>query len=118
MSQLDRLDLGNQAPPSEEWLKNLDKALDKWAQALVLLLKNGLRFEDNNDIDLVTFTTHATPGTEVAVAHTLKNRVPNGFLVYGKDKAGHLYDGTTAFSSANIYVRSDVASVTAKIMIF
>ena len=81
-----------------------------------MILNNGIRPGDNLDAQTVSVTTHTTPGTEVAVAHTLK-RVPAGYIVLKRDKEGVIYDGATAFSTSSIYLKSNVASVTATILI-
>lgn len=102
--------------PETDFDKDLEKLLDKLFGALVLILNNGLKVDENFNAEIVTVTTDATPGTEVAAAHTLK-RVPIGYLVLGRNKEGVIYDGATANSSSNIYLKSNVASVTATVMI-
>lgn len=109
------LKLGNVAPDND-FEKNLEKGLLKLAEQVREILNGGLRFEDNFSIELKTITTHATPDTETAYTHTLK-RVPIGFIVYDRNKAGILYAGSSANTATTIYIRSNVASVTAKILI-
>lgn len=58
----------------------------------------------------ISGTTNATPDTESSFAHTL-GRVPRGFIVITKDKAGDMYAGSTANTSSLIYLRNAVASV-------
>lgn len=65
----------------------------------------------------ISGTTDGTPGTESSHAHTL-GRVPRGILVLGKDKAAHIYDGSSANDASNVYVRSDVATVAFKAYVF
>lgn len=72
--------------------------------------------------EIHTVTTHATPGTEVSVAHTLKTaagvaRVPDYYIVLKQDKAGSLYPGTTAWSSSAVTFASDIATVAATVFI-
>lgn len=105
------------ASPQNDYEKDLDKGLDKLTQQLFTMLNGGLSFSDNMNVQITSVTTHATPGTEVAVAHSLK-RTPTAFIACGADKAGHIFKGSTAFSASNIYIRSDVASVTAYLIIF
>lgn len=60
------------------------------------------------------FTTSATPDAENTIAHTVGS-VPVGYIILGQDKAGSLYQlaGTgTAWTSSNIYLKCNVASVT------
>jgi hypothetical protein len=60
------------------------------------------------------FTTSATPNAENTIAHTVGS-VPIGYLIFGQDKAGDLYQLSstgTAWTSSNIYLKCSVASVT------
>jgi len=71
---------------------------------------------------IISVTTHATPGTEVSVAHTLKDasgtaRIPDYYIVLTQDKAGSLYPGTTAWTDAAVTFASDVATVAASVFI-
>ncbi len=63
------------------------------------------------------FTSSATPDAENAVTHKL-NRVPTGYIVGQRDKAGVLYNGTTTWTSSIIYLKCNVASVTFRILIW
>ena len=64
------------------------------------------------------FRTITTAGanTEVVVPHTL-GVIPVGRIVLRQDKAGSLYDSTTAWTTTNIYIKSDVATVTFKLFL-
>lgn len=55
-------------------------------------------------------TTHATPDTEFTVAHDL-GRAVVGYFVIRLDKAGVVYDSGTAWTTSNIYLKCNVASV-------
>lgn len=103
--------------PQDPFSKDLDKGLDDFLGQVRDLLNGGIKFADNFSATIATFTTDATPGVETAIAHTLK-RTPTGFLVLAKDKAAHLFDGASGKDASNYYVRSDVASVTATVLIF
>lgn len=89
-----------------EVMRNLDSILNR-----------AIRFQDNVDCRLVTFTSSNTPDAENTVAHTLR-KVPTGYLVYSRNKAGTVYDGTTAWDSSLIYLKCNVASVAVKIIVF
>lgn len=104
-------------PPENAYEKDLERSLDKFATDVALILNGGGRIEDQLDIYRGTITTDATPGVETAIAHGLK-RAPLGYWIVGKNKAAHIYDGASAWTATNLYVRSDVASVTAKIIVF
>lgn len=90
---------------------------------IFLCLQGRVRFGDGTDNargenisgEFHTFTT-AGANTEVVVPHTL-NATPVGRIVISQDKAGSLYSSTTAWTSTNIYVKCDVASVTFKIFL-
>lgn len=114
--QLDPLELGDKQPETD-YTKNLDDVLVRFADQLLTIINKGIRIEDNLDVADKTVTTDATPGTETAIAHGLK-RVPKGFLVYSQDKAASIYDGSTSNDATNLYLRSDVATVALKILIF
>ena len=98
---------------------DLIKALDLFIEDVSAVLDRGLQFEDNIDCRLVSFTSNATPDTEDEVAHTL-GKTPQGYVVYGKDKAGDLYTSTggTAWDATNMYLKCTVASVAYKIIVF
>lgn len=55
--------------------------------------------------------THATPDTETAYTHNL-GIVPIGYLVFKRDKAGVIYSGSTAWTTSQLTLRSNLASVT------
>ena len=63
------------------------------------------------------YTTNAVANNEDTVAHTL-GRAPIGFLILNRDKAGVVYDGGTAWTATNIYLKCDTASTTVTIWIF
>lgn len=61
----------------------------------------------------------ATPGvanTEFAVNHGL-GRIPLGFQIVSVDKAAHLYKSTTAWTTTQIFLKCDVATVNYAIFI-
>ena len=105
-------------PTSKSQYENdLNNALEAFINSISLILDRGISFFDNVDCVLVTFTSSATPDAENTISHLL-GKIPSGFIVYSQDKAGSFYDGSTAFTASNIYVKCDTASVTAKIIIF
>ncbi len=116
MSQLEPFTVGD-VPPESEHGKNLEQSLDRSFQRLREILNKGLNFTDNFECHVSTITTNATPGVETAITHGLK-RVPVGAFALEKDKAAHIYTGATAKDATTYYVRSDVASVTATIIVF
>lgn len=91
---------------------------------LFFALQKRIRFGDgesseNISGEFVDLTSHASANTEFAVAHTV-GAVPVGFLVIYQDKAGSLYqapDTGTAWTSTNIYLKSNVSSLSARIFI-
>lgn len=103
----------------EKEITNYLKVIDSDLANVILCLQGRVRFgtgEDGTDGENIygefqVFTTSATPDAENTIAHTL-GAVPIGHLVVKQDKAGSLYSGTTTWSSTNIYLKSNVASVT------
>lgn len=81
------------------------------------ILNSGIKFQDNVDCKLKSVASHGTPGTEFSLAHTL-GKVPVGYIVYGQSAAGSIFDGTTANTATTIYFKSDVATVTFKLIVF
>jgi len=63
------------------------------------------------------YTTNGIADTEDTVAHGL-GRTPVGFLVVDKDKAGDVYDGGTAWTDTNIYLKCSVATVAIVILVW
>lgn len=60
------------------------------------------------------FTTSATPDAENTIAHTVGS-IPTGYIVLWQDIAGTLYQSPTSgtdWTSTNIYLKCNVASVT------
>lgn len=105
------------AAPEDDFSKDLEKNLDSFLTLVRTILNGGLRFADNFDCHIETITTSATPGVETAITHGLK-RTPTGCFALEKDKAAHIYKGASGKSETTYNVASDVASVTATLIIF
>lgn len=90
--------------------------LDSDVKNLFLWSNGRVRFFENIAGSFVTFTSSATPDAENTVAHNL-GLIPQGYIVVGRDKAGILYNSTTAFTTTNLYLKCNVASVTFSIYI-
>lgn len=116
MSQLEKLDIGR-AVPENDFEKNLEKSYLRLLQRLTEILNKGLNFSDNFAAYTTTITTSATPGIETAISHGLKS-IPTGCLVLERDRAAHIYLGASGKSTTVYNVASDIASVTATLMIF
>lgn len=58
-----------------------------------------------------------TPGTDDIVIHNL-NRLPFGYHVEGKTATVDVFDSPTPNTTTNLYLRSTVAGVTVKIMVY
>lgn len=105
----------------EKTLRQFDKdlltSLGDWSLSQKLLLMRGLNFDDNFDGRRVAVTSHATPGTEFSVAHTL-GKVPIGYIVIGQAGAGSIYDGATASTKTTLYLKSDAAATSFRILVF
>ena len=75
----------------------------------------GIRASDNWDAQVISVTL-AAANVEQAVAHTLK-RVPTGYIVVSINKVAVVYDGTTAWTTTNIYIRSNTAATAVKVIL-
>lgn len=100
-----------------KFARDLLTTLGEAFKNLTDILNRGISISDNLDCRLVTVTTDLTPGTEFSVAHTL-GKVPTGYIVYGQNAAGSVYDGTTANTKTALYLKSDVSSKTFKVIVF
>ena len=76
-----------------------------------------LEFGDNIRGVFLDITTNGVVDTEDAFTHGL-GFVPTGYLVTKRDKAAHIYDGTTTWTTNLIYLRSDIVTVAATVFIF
>ncbi len=102
------------AQPENAFEKDLEKGLDKIFSEILDALNGGLGFSDNFSCFVTTITTDATPGNTTSISHGLK-RVPIGCLVIEQNKAGSVF--LSSKSATNYIVKSDVASVTATVVI-
>lgn len=97
--------------------KNLITVLGAMGLNLKAILDGGISFDDNLDISRVSVISHGTPGTEFSVSHLL-GKIPTGYIVYGQNGAGSIFDGVTTNTSSIFYFKSDVATVTFRILFF
>lgn len=81
------------------------------------LVNGNITFSDNMDVVFVTYASNASANTEDTLSHSL-GKVPTGYIVYSKNKAGTIYDGSTTWTSSNIYLKCDTSSVTFKLIVF
>jgi len=115
-----RITLPSQAIPGKplrQFDHDLMLALDGMVTNLMGLFDKGINIDDNLDVKEVAITTNGVADTEDGFAHTLK-RVPKGYIVVKRDKAGTIYDGASAWTSTTIYLRSNVATVAATILVY
>lgn len=103
--------------PHDDQEKDFFKAVQDFAKNVVTILNRGIAFDDNVDCRDCQFTSSGTPDAENTVAHTL-GKVPTGFIVYSINKGAVVYKGTTAWTSTNIYLKVNVATVAVKIKVF
>ena len=97
--------------------RDLIQILGAWALNLKGILNRGISFDDNVDCRRVSVTSHVTPGTEFSIAHTL-GKTPIGYLVYGQNGAGSVYDGATANDKTTLYLKSDVSAKVFRLIVF
>ncbi len=71
----------------------------------------------NFDAIWVLYVSNATPDTEDTVPHSL-GRIPVGILVGIPDKAAVVYDSGTDWTTTNLFLKVDTATVTVNIMVF
>jgi len=71
---------------------------------------------DNIDGEFVTITSPAGADTEFTVTHNL-GRVPVGFFVVNIDKVGIVYDGGTVWTTTQMFLKVNAATVTLTIFV-
>ena len=113
-------------------LPRSDKDLLLWAREFITLVGDAFRshsfalngnlgfgdgtFYDNIKGKWVEYTTNATPDTEDTVVHDL-GVIPAGFLVMLPPKSGYLYNGSTTWTTTNLYLKCSAASQTVRIFV-
>lgn len=105
---------------SIQYISNLDSDV----RNLVILSQGRIRFGDGTDGyrgeniagEFQSFTTSATPDNENTILHTIGS-IPVGYIVLTQNKAASLYLGTTAWTSARVYLKCNVASTAFKIFL-
>lgn len=99
----------------DEQVNELRTSIDK----LYLLARGRIRFGRGNDGDrgenisgeFQVISDTGTAGVEFQVAHTL-GAVPVGFIVLKNNKNGVVFDGSTAWTSTNIFLTHGAANAT------
>ena len=103
------------------------KALDNDVKVLYTYAQGRIRFGDGEDDargeniagEFHTFISSGTPDAENTVAHTIGS-IPKGYIVMWQDKSASLYQGPstgTAWTTSNVYVKCNVASVQYKLFL-
>ena len=100
----------SQQPDWEGLMRFTDQGFHK----IVDFSANGFSFSDNIDCKLIT-AVFVAANTELVIPHTLK-RVPIGYLPYNLTAATIVYNGTTAFTNTNIYLKASVATTVSLIV--
>lgn len=97
--------------------QDLAKSIEQLISNLDNIFNSGLRIDESGDLQIISFTSNGVANTEDTVPHTLK-RVPVGFFVIRQDKASIVYDGATAWTATDIYLKTNVATVALTIVVF
>ena len=106
--------------PESVFDKALEEELTSYVTDLSRLLNKGIKFAENLNAEIVSYTSNAVADTEDTINHTL-GRVPSGYLALHRSKAGIIYQGPatgTAWTASAIYVKCNVASTVFSLMIF
>lgn len=98
-----------------------DKAISQEFRNFVLdlanILNKGVRFADNFDMNILSVTDTGTANSENTVNHTLR-RVPLGYIVISRTSAGVIYNGSTAWTVDDIFIKSTTANNNIKLLLF
>lgn len=71
----------------------------------------------NFDAVWVAYVSNGSADTEDTVSHNL-DRIPLGMLIGVADKTGTVYDSGTTWTTANIFLKADVATLTVNLLVF
>lgn len=80
------------------------------------VINGGIEFNQNIDAKQIA-CIFQTANSDAVFAHGL-GRIPNGFFVVGLDVASIIYNGAAHNTTDLIYLRSNTASVNAKVMVY
>lgn len=96
------------------------KVINEFIKDVATSLDSQLDFGDGTNPEnlYVSWVTveFGAAGTEASASHTL-NRTPVGVIPVWKDRAGDVYISSAA-TSADIYLKSDTDTLSAKLIIF
>lgn len=113
--------LPNLPPDQRSELSQFDDLMlrfnDEQETKLDSVLNGGLNFSENFEGVSVSFISSATPDAENTVPHSM-GKIPTGFIVTGLDKGAIVYNGSTAFTDSNIYLKVNVATVAVTVFVF
>lgn len=105
----------------EKKLRPFDDEIIRTLTALISNLRaifdRRVGVSDNLDVVEVSYSSNGSANTEDAVAHLL-GRIPVGFIVTSRDKAGIVYASGTAFTKTNLYLKVSVTTVAVKLLVF
>jgi hypothetical protein len=104
-----------------EFITKLISTLRDELQRIYNAINGGLSLGDGANLENIygtwaNVTFSGTPGTELTVNHN-NGRVPAGYLILYTDRAGTIYKGATTWTDKLIYLKSDTASLQARILI-
>lgn len=71
----------------------------------------------NLDLCFVSGTSNAVANTETVFSHVL-DRVPVGYIIVKKDKAGIFFNGATAWTKTGLSLKCNVTSVAFTAILF
>lgn len=78
---------------------------------------HSLVLDDNFLGRFYNVTFPVAPNTDIAIPHGL-GFIPAGYFVSRRNNAGVIYDGATAWTATNLYLRSTAASTVATVFVF
>lgn len=97
--------------------KSISQELRNYILDLSNILNKGIRFADNFDMNILSVTDTGTANSENIVSHSLR-RIPLGYIVISRTGNGVVYNGSTAWTVDNIYIKSVSANNNIKLLVF
>lgn len=105
--------------PESEFDKNLLDELTRYCRDLARILNSGIKFEENFNCEIISYTSNSTANAEDTIPHSL-GRIPTGYFILHRSKAGIVYQGPatgTPWTDTNIYLKCTVASTQFKLLV-
>jgi hypothetical protein len=97
--------------------QTLQQELFKYTSKVSNVVNGGLNYEEHFNAKSVSVANTGVADTEFAVPHNMK-LVPSGYHVIKNGNGGAVYDGTTPWTTTNVYLRCKSANNNITVLLF